>query len=374
MKLTGKLFLSYLLIAAVSIVVLAVSTAYVAPADFSRRMMSHDNSLLEHAGDEGGMMWGRMQAIDGEIHDDVQSSVNKALWQAGIAATLTAMVMGLFMSRRIVNPIRALAWASQRIADGRYDERLDVSSDDELGDLTRHFNLMAEELAETEVMRRQLLGDVTHELKTPLASIKGYMEGLQDGVLPASLETFQLVHREADRLQRLVQSLQELSRTEAGQVELNLQTCDVAELLRTAVERLRPQFLDKEIDLRLETPDLLPSVRGDVDRTSQVLTNLLGNALQYTASGGAVVVRAAEAGDFVQISVEDNGAGLAEDDLKRVFQRFYRVDKSRSRRSGGSGIGLTIARHLVDAQGGKIWAESAGLGQGSTLYFTLPRG
>ena len=162
MKLTGKLFLSYLLIAAVSLFVLAVSTAYVAPADFSRRMMSHDISSSAHEGGEGGMMWGRMQAIDGEIHEDVQNSIYKALWQAGIAATLTAMVMGLFMSRRIVNPIRALAWASQRIAEGRYDERLDVASDDELGDLTRHFNLMAEELAEIKKLQAVKMSNISY--------------------------------------------------------------------------------------------------------------------------------------------------------------------------------------------------------------------
>lgn len=370
MKLTGKLFITYLLIAAVSLIVLAASTAFVAPEAFSRRIMAYRQpaTILRPR----TTMWMQVQTQEHILYEDFRESINDALLLAGIAAILTAVVISLTFSRRIVNPIKALVQVSQRIADGHYDERLQIDSQDELGELTMHFNLMAQALADTETKRRQLIADVSHELKTPLASIKGYMEGLQDGVFPATPETFQLIHQEADRLQRLVQDLQELSRTEAGEVEINLQVCDTIELLQTALDRLKPQFADKGVNLEMSVPDHLPQVRADYDRTSQILTNLLGNSLQYTPPGGHVIVDANHHGDFLQFSIKDDGAGLSGEDVHQVFQRFYRADKSRSRRSGGSGIGLTIARHLIEAQGGKIWAESPGLGQGSAFSFTLP--
>jgi histidine kinase len=221
-------------------------------------------------------------------------------------------------------------------------------------------------------MRQQLIGDVAHELKTPLASIKGYMEGLEDGVISATPETFQLVHREASRLQRLVQDLQELSRTEAGQVNLSLQPADPYPLIETTVNRIRPQFAEKRLELCIDLPETLPHVFADPDRTGQILMNLLGNALQYTPADGSVTISALNDGKFVRFSLSDTGIGLGKEDKERIFQRFFRVDKSRSRSSGGSGVGLTIARYLVEAQGGDIWVESEGVGRGSTFHFTLP--
>jgi histidine kinase len=227
-------------------------------------------------------------------------------------------------------------------------------------------------LAETETMRQQLIADVSHELKTPLASIKGYMEGLQDGVIAATPETFEIIHHEADRLQRLVYDLQELSRVEAGAFHLDRHLTDAAPLVSAVAARLSPQYADKNVTLVSDPPSALPKVLADQDRVEQVLTNLLGNALQYTPTGGRVKVCLTPVDSMLRVSVQDTGMGLTSEDLTRIFQRFYRVDKSRSRRSGGSGIGLTIARHLVEAHGGQIWAESPGPGQGSTFYFTLP--
>lgn len=370
MKLTGKLFITYLLIAAVSLIVLAASTAFVAPEAFSRRIMAYrqPGSPLRMR----GSIWVLVENEEQVLYDDFRQSINGALRQAGFAAILTAAVISLTFSRRIVNPIKALVQVSHHIADGHYDKRLEINSQDELGELTMHFNLMAQALADTETKRRELIADVSHELKTPLASIKGYMEGLQDGVFPANPETFQLIHQEADRLQRLVQDLQELSRTEAGEVEIKLHICNPAEFLQSALARLKPQFSDKAVSLEMSLPANLPQIRADYDRTSQVLTNLLGNALQYTPPGGEVIVGANRQGKFLAFTVQDTGIGLSAEDVKRVFRRFYRADKSRSRRSGGSGIGLTIARHLIEAQGGTIWAESPGLNQGSSFTFTLP--
>jgi len=222
-------------------------------------------------------------------------------------------------------------------------------------------------------MRRRLIADVSHELRTPLTAIKGSMEGLMDGVLPATPETFQQIHAEADRLNRLVDDLQELSRVEAQSYPLDIRPVNVPSLVQSVTKRLAPQAESKRISLELELAPSLPPVLADEDRCIQVLTNLTGNAIQYTSEGGKVALIAKQVGDEIQISIRDNGVGISSEHLVHIFDRFYRVDKSRSRRAGGgSGIGLTIARALVEMQGGRIWAESAGEGQGSTFTFSLP--
>ena len=372
MSLGWKFFLTYVAVAASALLVLAVSTSFVAPETFSDHMRSMSSMQ------DSGMMMGQsargqqIEVLDVELDASFREAVNSALLRAGIAAILAAAVVSWIVTQRIMRPIHTIAEASQQIAEGQYEQRITRVSRDELGDMVDSFNRMAAALAGTESMRQQLIADVSHELKTPLASIKGYMEGLQDGVIPATPETYQLVHREADRLQRLVHDLQEVSRAEAGAVPLIIHPHAPIELVSPVVARLQPQFADKNVALTVDLPPVLPVVCADADRIEQVLTNLLGNALQYTPDRGVVTVSARTVDDRVQFSVRDTGIGLGPDDLTRIFQRFYRVDKSRSRAGGGSGIGLTIARHIVEAHGGSIWAESPGLYQGSTFYFTLP--
>ena len=368
MSLSRKLFLSYLLVAAVGLLVLAVSTAFVAPITFEEQMQH----MGAGRGQQRGMMQNRLDEISAEVETFFRSSVTDALLRAGIAAILASIVVSWLISQQIVNPLRALVKLSQTIARGHYQERLEVKSHDEIAELAQSFNQMAEALDHTETLRHELMADVTHELKTPLASIKGYMEGLQDGVIPPNAETFQLVHREASRLQRLVQDLQELSRVEAGQVPIHPQRTDPGLLVNGAIERMRPQFAEKDISLTADLPSSLPMLHVDADRISQVLTNLLGNALQNTSNAGRVQVCLTPSRDEVEFAIADSGTGIAPENLERIFQRFFRVDKSRARSSGGSGIGLTICRYLVEAHHGRIWAESPGLGKGSTFRFTLP--
>jgi histidine kinase len=263
--------------------------------------------------------------------------------------------------------------ASRRIAAGRYQERVDVASEDELGQLAHSFNQMAATLEQVETMRRDLIANVAHGLRTPLASIKGYMEGMIDGVLPAEPNTYQQVYQEADRLQRLVNDLQELSRVEAGAFELARRSLKVDDLIQQIAARLRPQFEEKGVNLALNVPADLPPVQADEDRLNQILLNLAGNALQYTPSGGIVTITAQiQNPDELLVSIHDTGLGIPAEHLPHLFNRFYRVDKSRSRAGGGSGIGLTIARHLVEAHGGHIWAASEGAHRGSTFSFSLP--
>jgi histidine kinase len=308
-----------------------------------------------------------------QLYVDYRASFNEALTYAALAATITALALSFLFSRSVVAPVLAMSHATQRIADGRYDERVQVIGADELAQLALRFNLMAEKLDQVESMRRRLIGDVSHELRTPLTAIKGSMEGLMDGVLPANDETYQQIYLEADRLNRLVNDLQELSRVEARAYQLDIRALDVVSLMKTVTKRLAPQAESKRISLDVELPPDLPRVLADEDRAIQILTNLTGNALQYTPEEGRVTISAKRVNDEVQISVRDTGIGIPPEHLSHIFDRFYRVDKSRSRKSGGgSGIGLTIARALIEAQGRRIRVESAGEGRGSTFVFTLP--
>ena len=295
-----------------------------------------------------------------------------SLGYAVTASVFAALLVSLFLSRRIVAPVRTLTNASQHITEGHYDERVQVNGSDEIAQLAERFNEMATQLEQVESMRRQLIGDVTHELRTPLTSIKGYMEGLVDGVLPSTPETFNQIHHEADRLSRLVDDLQELSRVEAKAYSLDFRSVVVFNLVLNTIKRLSPQATAKRINLHSSLPVDLPPIQADEDRITQVLVNLVANAIQYTPEGGDVIISATRHEDEIYISVKDTGIGIPPEHLANLFTRFYRVDKSRSRNAGGgSGIGLTIARHLVEAHGGRIWVESMGNGQGSTFSFSL---
>jgi signal transduction histidine kinase len=362
-RLGWRLFLSYLVVILVGVSVLASAAEFVAPRAFER----HLAAMAARMGDD--------PALAADLFDNFGAAVTEAMVLAALASFGIAIVLSFFVSRRVVSPVREMMIASRRIADGHYDERVAVpgsASQDELAQLALSFNQMAGQLEQTEAMRLELIGNVAHELRTPLSSIKGYMEGLIDGVLPPEAATFQRVYREADRLQRLVTDLQELSRVEAGAFELNLQATPVLTLVEAVTARLGRQFEEKGVVLETDVPDGLPPVRADEDRIGQVLLNLVGNALQYTPAGGRVCLRARHQGDVVHLAVEDTGIGIPTKHLPHVFERFYRVDKSRSRAGGGSGIGLTIAKHLVEAHGGHIQAASDGPGQGSSFSFTLP--
>jgi len=342
----AKLLLSYLVIIVVGVAVLIVASQFILPTSFNRHMAGMmNNGSMMGIGVQG---FGASDSM-GQLYTDFRSSFNEALTYAATAATLVAIVVSLFFSRRVIAPVRAMSLATQHIADGHYDERVQVSGEDELAQLALNFNQMAEKLNQIETMRRRLIGDVSHELRTPLTAIKGSMEGLMDGIFPANNETYQQVHAEAERLNRLVDDLQELSRVEARAYQLDFRPVDVSSLIKTVTKRLAPRFESKRITLDLELAPDLPHLLADEDRAIQVLTNLTGNALQYTPEGGKVTISAKRINNEIKISVHDSGIGIPPEHLAQIFDRFYRVDKSRSRQSGGgSGIGLTIARALVE--------------------------
>jgi histidine kinase len=368
-----KIFLSYLIVLLVGFIVLATATEFTAPTAFDHHLAAMNDMMM---GDTS--MMGEVTDLELDLFTNFRNALNEALGLALAAAFAAAVVVSLIVSRQVVAPIRQMMFASQRIADGHYDERVDVPGDiagdgvDELAQLALSFNQMAAKLEYTEDMRRQLIGDVAHELRTPLTTIKGSMEGLMDGVLTADVQTFQQIHRQTDRLQRLIDDLQELSRVEAGAYTMNLLLREVQDLVETTKTTLIHQFEEKGVALSIELDPGLPLVYADEDRIGQVLLNLVGNALQYTPAGGVVTIRARQERDEVQISISDTGVGIPDEHIDQIFTRFYRVDSSRSRSVGGSGIGLTIAKHLTEAHGGRIWAESPGADQGSTFTFTLP--
>lgn len=309
------------------------------------------------------------------LYTSFKAAVNESLLISAVAAFLIAGLAAIFISRRITKPIKTLTDASQRIAKGEYQHRIPKkdTSDDELGQLADSFNQMAEKLEGIEAMRRQLIGDISHELRTPLTAIKGSMEGLMDGVLPADKSTYQQIYREADRLQRLVEDLQELNRVDGGMLPLDMKPVSPAELIQAAIIPLENTFAMKGVKLESQVEDNLPFINVDADRIQQVLHNLLGNALQFTPADGKVVVSVKKQENTILFSVQDNGIGISKEHLPHIFERFYRADKSRSRTNGGgSGIGLTIAKSLVEAHGGKIWAESPGKNKGADFIFSIP--
>lgn len=362
-----KLFLSYLIVILVALVALATAAEFAAPSAFERHMAAM-----------AAMMGGDPTEMNADLFANYRAAISEALALATLVGFLVSVILSLFVSRQVVAPVHEMMVASQHIADGHYDERVQITGNpsrdelDEMAQLALSFNQMAAKLERIESMRRQLIGDVAHEMRTPLTAIKGSMEGLVDGVLPPEAETFQQIYHEADRLQRLANDLQELSRVEAGAYSLNPRPVSISALVEGVVARLGRQFEEKGVALETTLPPNLPPVLGDEDRLCQVFLNLVGNALQYTSPGGDVAISARRQGQEILVAIHDTGSGIPAEHLSYVFDRFYRVDKSRSRAGGGTGIGLTIAKHLVEAHGGRIWAESPGLGRGSTFTFSLP--
>ena len=362
-RLRERLLLSHLVVIAVGAATVFVAVGLVAPGAF--------DAAMGHA--TGGGTAGMSEMMGGLIQAAFEDAVQTALVVAIVAATVAAVIASLALATRLSGPIARLAAASRRIADGRYAERVTVASSDEIGDLAKSFNRMAESLESTERRRLQLVGDVAHELRTPLATLDGYLEGLQDGVVQPTEPTWKLLRGETARLSRLVNDLQELWRAEARQLPLSLAMVDVAAELDGVRERFAGQAQEHGIELRLDLPAGLLSIRADRERLAQILDNLASNAIRYSPAGASVVLAARADRDDVVIGVVDQGPGLTEEQRERVFERFYRVDPSRSRALGGSGIGLAIARALAEAMGGRAWAESAGPGRGSTFRLALPR-
>lgn len=289
-----------------------------------------------------------------------------------LAASLTGLAVSWYVTRRVVDPITAMAKAASDVAGGQYSTRVtETGLGVEFDAVGQAFNQMARDLAATERTRAEILRDLAHELRTPLTTIRGYHEALADGVMAVDQKTYALIEDELSRVERLVGDIARVSVIEERRYDLRLQQVHVKELLTTARASAARSFQEHGVTLSCDvSQDCV--MRGDPDRLQEVLANLLDNALRHTAAGGRVTLSAGCSTSTVQLAVADTGEGIAAEHLPRVFERFYRMDSGRSRSRGGSGIGLAITRALVEAHGGRIRAQSAGPGCGSTFTVTLP--
>jgi signal transduction histidine kinase len=355
-RLDVRLFASYAAVAATGATVLLVTTRLLVPRLFDRRV-------------GGGGFHGPMGAGP-SMHDAVVGSLDRALALALLAGVVAAAGMAVFVARRILRPIGRVRAATRRLAAGRYDQRVDPPVEAELAGLAADVNALARALDDTERRRVRLVSDVAHELRTPLTTIRGYAEGMLDGVIPPDAEVLTAVLDHVERLERLAADLGTLSRADEGRLELQLARIDIAALTRSVVSSFQHAAGEAGVQLVATGPDRVVAM-ADRDRLGQVLANLIGNAVTYTPPGGRVVVDVAGDAAVCTVAVADTGIGLVPDDLDRVFDRFYRVEGV-ERPPGGSGIGLGIARAIARAHGGDVTAASDGPGHGATFTLHLP--
>jgi len=298
--------------------------------------------------------------------------INRLLYSISAAAIILAIILGSILAPRMTRPIRELTAATKAAAAGDLSHKVKVRSDDELGELAESFNTMNSELDRLITARKQMTADIAHELRTPISIILGNTDGIRDGVIPMSRETFDIIAEETERLNSLVEDLHTLSRAEAGELPMNFISISVQEL----IDALHlPQFQatqSKTLEIIPNIESDLPLIKADPDRMIQVLRNLLNNAYHYTPENGWITLTARQKdADTVRLSINDTGPGVAEEELERIFNRFYRTDTSRQRDGEGSGLGLAIARSIVDRHGGKIWAENRPEG-GLSVIIDLP--
>jgi signal transduction histidine kinase len=299
-----------------------------------------------------------------------ETAWNRSTFWSLIVGAGTAGFLSYYLSLRIMKPLQKMKEITQHFAAGDWQERMPESEIPELNQLSISFNRMASSLEDVELRRRELVSDLTHELRTPLTVVRGYLEELAAGEMEGNAELYMSLVGETRRLERLTNDLQELSKAEAGYLFLDLKSLDLLPLLKSLVERFEDQVLEEGPIIKLDIPHSLPLVIADRDRTQQVLVNLLGNAIRYTEIG-SITLKAEVESPYLWLSVIDTGSGIAPEDLPQVFERFWRADRSRSSYSGGSGIGLAIAKKLVELQGGEITVSSQ-VNQGTTFSFSLP--
>ncbi len=300
-------------------------------------------------------------------------SIRRSIAGAALAAAGVALLLGVLTVRQLTRPLRQLSHASHAVAAGGLDRRVDIRSRDVLGQLGADFNTMAGKLERSEALRRRMIADIAHELRTPLTVLQGNLQGLKEGVFEPEPAYLASLHDESQLLGRLVNDLRDLSLAEAGELVLERVETSIADLFQRALQPLKPLLDSQRIVIESDIPLDLPPVWVDPDRMNQVLNNLLSNAARHAPEGGAIALRAERRDGHVRIAVSDTGSGIAPEDLPNVFERFWRADESRARRSGGSGLGLAIVKNLVEAHGGSVGVDSA-LGSGTTFYVTLPVG
>jgi signal transduction histidine kinase len=359
--LAARLFLAQVLVVMVGGATLWLVAAAAGPAIFH----SHLRRALGHI----------PARTSTHVEEAFRSASAPSISVALAASLAAALAVSAFASRRIAGPVVRLAEAARQVAQGRYDARVTAPPiGAEFAALTESFNAMAARLESVEATRRRLLADLAHEMRTPVATLDGYLEGLEDAVVTVTPDTLAMLRTQTARLARLAEDIAAVSRAEEHQLDLHPEPTDPAALVQSAIDAAREQYAEAGVALMAYAAPDLPVVPVDRDRIGQVLTNLLDNARRHTPPDGRVTVTTAtqDGGRSVRITVTDTGEGISAEHLPHVFDRFYRVDRARDRRHGGSGIGLAIVKALVEAHGGSVAAASDGPGQGSTFTVILP--
>ncbi|MDP1548232.1 MAG: ATP-binding protein [Anaerolineales bacterium] len=333
---------------------------------------SNGVSIIMNGETVGAVLVGSMiEPVLNPADEDFLRTVNLSILITSVTVGVLALVLGSLLFRQITSPLRALSQSARAIAEGDLEQRVAVRSNDEIGQVARSFNRMAESLAEADVQRRNMMADIAHELRTPLTVVQGNLEALMDGVYDLTPENVAAVHKQTVVLTRLVGDLRDLALAEAGQLWLERKVFSLADVIAQVTEGLEVQAHEREVTLKFEVAAELPKMQADEQRITQVLFNLISNALRHTPASGTITISAELRDERILVSVRDTGTGIPPEDLPHVFERFYRADRSRARSTGGSGLGLTIAKQIIEAHGGQIWAQSW-LGAGSTFAFSLP--
>ena len=349
-RLSARIALLAIGVALVAVAIVAIGVLVIAQSTFSH--------LMVQAG----------QSAD-TAHTMFDHGVVGVFVGAAIVAALVSVALAWLLALRLAGPMMEIAVAARQVARGQYGARVARKGPEEVTSLADSFNQMAETLEAQEAMRREFIVNAAHELSTPLTNLQGYLEAMRDGVIAPSPEQFQSLQEEVERLVRLSQSLQTLAAEDSPATGRPLETIDLVSAIRSAVELATSSFETKDIAIQLRLPDRL-SARGSPDQVAQVLGNLLQNASRYTPAGGSVIVAAEQRPNDVLVSVSNSGDGIPIEDQPHVFERFYRVEKSRDRARGGAGIGLAIVKQLVESVGGNVGVES---GAGMTsFWFSLP--
>ncbi|MDH3703984.1 MAG: HAMP domain-containing protein [Alphaproteobacteria bacterium] len=312
----------------------------------------------------------RYKISPADTHQMFVDAVHRYLIHASLVAAAIAALLSFLLTRTVLRPLSDMTEVTQRIAEGDYSARVTVGSDDEVGKLGGSFNRMADSLETVEQLRRGMVVDFAHELRTPLTSVRGYLEALADGVVQPTRETFTILQDEILRLVRLVEDLHQLTKADAARAYLSRESVNLSDLVHQVLELHRFQFQSRDIDVKTEFSEEGATVLADRDKLLQVLRNLVQNAGQYTPEGGTLRVIAERDGDNAKVTFANTCAGVTESDMASIFERFYRVEKSRSRDSGGAGIGLSIVKELVDAHGGRVGAKL--IGDEIQFWFSVP--